>query len=68
MPNWCEGSLKVRGKILNLKDFVLHALNPSLSWERTLNPFLSGVKMILRFGLTKLKDWDWDCPCPNLGG
>lgn len=28
MPNWCEGSLKVRGKISNLKDFVLHGLKP----------------------------------------
>ena len=28
MPNWCEGSLKVRGKISNLKAFVLNGLQP----------------------------------------
>lgn len=28
MPNWCEGSLKVRGKIANLKAFVLNGLQP----------------------------------------
>lgn len=28
MPNWCEGFLKVRGKIANLKAFVLNGLQP----------------------------------------
>lgn len=28
MPNWCEGFLKVRGKISNLKAFVLNGLQP----------------------------------------
>lgn len=27
-PNWCEGSLKVRGKIADLKNFVLNGLHP----------------------------------------
>ena len=28
MPNWCEGTLKVRGTIKDLKDFVLNGLIP----------------------------------------
>lgn len=28
MPNWCEGQLKIRGKIADLKNFVLNALEP----------------------------------------
>lgn len=28
MPNWCEGTLKVRGKIKDLKKFVLEGLKP----------------------------------------
>lgn len=28
MPNWCEGTLKVRGKIEDLKKFVLEGLQP----------------------------------------
>ena len=28
MPNWCEGFLKVRGKVANLKAFVLNGLQP----------------------------------------
>lgn len=28
MPNWCEGTLKVRGKIEDLKKFVLEGLRP----------------------------------------
>lgn len=28
MPNWCEGTLKVRGKIEDLKKFVLEGLKP----------------------------------------
>lgn len=28
MPNWCEGTLKVRGKIEDLKRFVLEGLQP----------------------------------------
>lgn len=28
MPNWCEGFLKVRGKITNLKAFILNGLQP----------------------------------------
>lgn len=28
MPNWCEGTLKVRGKIKDLKNFVLNGLLP----------------------------------------
>lgn len=28
MPNWCEGTLKVRGTIKDLKDFVLNGLLP----------------------------------------
>lgn len=28
MPNWCEGTLKVRGKTKDLKKFVLEALHP----------------------------------------
>ena len=28
MPNWCEGTLKVRGKVKDLKKFVLEGLKP----------------------------------------
>ena len=28
MPNWCEGTLKVRGKVKDLKQFVLEGLEP----------------------------------------
>lgn len=28
MPNWCEGTLKVRGTIKDLKNFVLNGLIP----------------------------------------
>ena len=28
MPNWCKGSLKVRGKISDLKKFVQQGLEP----------------------------------------
>lgn len=28
MPNWCKGSLKVRGKISDLKEFVQQGLEP----------------------------------------
>ena len=28
MPNWCEGTLKVRGTLKNLKNFVLNGLEP----------------------------------------
>lgn len=28
MPNWCEGTLKVRGKTKDLKKFVLEGLQP----------------------------------------
>ena len=28
MPNWCEGTLKVRGKLEDLKRFVLEGLHP----------------------------------------
>ena len=28
MPNWCEGTLKVRGEIEDLKKFVLEGLHP----------------------------------------
>lgn len=28
MPNWCEGTLKVRGKISDLKRFVVEGLQP----------------------------------------
>lgn len=28
MPNWCKGTLKVRGKIDDLKKFVLEGLQP----------------------------------------
>lgn len=28
MPNWCEGTLKVRGKTKDLKKFVLEGLRP----------------------------------------
>ena len=28
MPNWCEGTLKVRGKVKDLKRFVLEGLRP----------------------------------------
>ena len=28
MPNWCEGTLKVRGKVKDLKKFVLEGLHP----------------------------------------
>ena len=28
MPNWCEGTLKVRGKVKDLKKFVLEGLIP----------------------------------------
>lgn len=28
MPNWCEGTLKVRGKVKDLKKFCLEALCP----------------------------------------
>lgn len=28
MPNWCEGTLKVRGTKENVKKFVLEGLHP----------------------------------------
>lgn len=28
MPNWCEGTLKVRGKVKDLKKFCLEGLHP----------------------------------------
>lgn len=28
MPNWCEGTLKVRGKFKNLVNFIKHGLKP----------------------------------------
>ena len=28
MPNWCEGQLKIRGKIADLKNFILNGLEP----------------------------------------
>lgn len=28
MPNWCVGTLRVRGKSKNLKNFVLKGLKP----------------------------------------
>lgn len=32
MPNWCEGSLKVRGTISQLREFVLNGLCP-VDWR-----------------------------------
>lgn len=32
MPNWCEGSLKVRGTIAQLREFVLNGLRP-VDWS-----------------------------------
>lgn len=32
MPNWCEGSLKVRGTIAQLREFVLNGLHP-VDWR-----------------------------------
>lgn len=41
MPNWCEGTLKVRGTKKNLTEFVLKGLKPV--------DFLGGMKELLKF-------------------
>ena len=41
MPNWCEGTLKVRGKVEDLKRFVLEGLCPV--------GFLGEEKELLKF-------------------
>ena len=42
MPNWCKGSLKVRGKISDLKEFVQQGLEP-VSYRRMSKPDISIV-------------------------
>lgn len=34
MPNWCEGTLKIRGTIGELKKFVMNTLNTSTATIR----------------------------------
>lgn len=36
MPNWCEGTLRVRGKIEDLKRFILEGLEPVTYFGNTL--------------------------------
>lgn len=38
MPNWCEGTLKVRGTIKDLKNFVLNGLLPVSPFGATKKP------------------------------
>lgn len=38
MPNWCEGTLKVRGTIKDLKNFVLNGLLPVSLFGSTKEP------------------------------
>lgn len=45
MPNWCEGTLKVRGSFENVRNFVLNGLSetariPGLPLPETKEPFL----------------------------
>lgn len=38
MPNWCEGTLKVRGKIKDLKKFIFEGLTPVDYFGHILEP------------------------------
>lgn len=38
MPNWCKGTLKVRGKTKDLKKFILEGLKPVNGFGQMLNP------------------------------
>lgn len=38
MPNWCEGTLKIRGTFDNLKNFILNGLRPVDAIGGTLPP------------------------------
>lgn len=38
MPNWCEGTLKVRGKTKDLKKFILEGLKPVNGFGHMLEP------------------------------
>ena len=40
MPNWCKGSLKVRGKISDLKEFVQQGLEPVSYMGDALEPLV----------------------------
>lgn len=55
MPNWCAGTLRVRGTKENLTKFVLEGLQP-------VTYFGSETEAL------KFDDYDWDCICPNVGG
>lgn len=39
MPNWCEGSLKVRGTKENLTKFILEGLHPADSKKLTVDEY-----------------------------
>lgn len=55
MPNWCKGSLKVRGTKASLKTFILQVIE-----------IIDGK--IVKDEELHFKDYQWDCICPKLGG
>lgn len=61
MPNWCRGTLKVRGKISDLKRFVLEGLQPVNALGEKLVPLKFDTEDEGSFSLATLqaRSWIW---------
>lgn len=53
MPNWCEGTLRVRGRIKDLKRFILEGLEPVT--------YFGDTKGSLHFDEFDVCESDYDC-------